>query len=72
MGYWPRHPRPELEAVLVAFDAAGWRIQRGNGYYRVYCPCRAHQHSLHLTPSDPNYAKNQLGWLRRQPCYREG
>jgi hypothetical protein len=26
---------------------------------------------IHLTPSDPNYVKNALKWLRRQPCTKK-
>jgi len=59
----------ELEAVLGEFHEAGWVIQKPKGYYRLLCPCGFHMRSLHLTPSDPNYAKNALRWLYRQECY---
>lgn len=69
MGYWDKHPKKELEAVLGEFHLAGWSIAKGKRYYRVRCSCGSHQRSIHLSPSDPNYARNALGWLYRQPCY---
>lgn len=65
---WKRHPRKELEAVLGEFNDAGWAIDDPPTYYRVKCPCGLHMRWIHLTPSDPNYAKNALKWLRRQEC----
>lgn len=67
--YWDKHPKKELDAVLGEYADARWRIERAKGYYRVYCPCGKHMRSIHLSPSDPNYVKNALGWLYRQPCY---
>lgn len=71
MGYWQRHPKQTLQAVLGEFHEAGWTIQDPPKYYRVQCPCGLHQRSIHLTPSDPNYARNALRWLRRQTCYQK-
>ena len=68
MGYWRKHSRKDLEAVLVAFHEAGWRIGDPPTYYSVRCPCGDHYRWVHLTPSDPNYARNALQWLKRQPC----
>lgn len=72
MGYWRRHQRKELEEVLVVFDAAGWTIEDPPTYYRVKCPCGEHQRAIHLTPSNPNYGRQALGWMRRQACMIEG
>jgi len=72
MGYWRRHPRKELEEVLAAFHAAGWRIEDAGIYYRVKCPCGDHQRSIHLTPSNPRYGRQAVNWMRRQPCGTEG
>ena len=69
MGYWKKHRREDIEAVLEAFDAAGWRVQNPPTFYRVLCPCGDHQRSIHLTPSGTNYGRNALMWLYRQPCY---
>lgn len=69
MGYWRRAGRKDIEALLGEYHAAGWSIQDPPKYYRVQCPCGSHQRWIHLTPSDPNYVKNALGWLYRQPCY---
>lgn len=46
----------------------GWRIEDAVTYYRVKGPCGDHQRSIHLTPSNPNYSRQALNWLRRQPC----
>lgn len=68
VGYWPKHPKKELEAVLEVFDLHGWVVTRRKGYYRVRCGCGLHQTSVHLSPSDPNYPRNKLAWLHRQTC----
>lgn len=65
---WPRHPVKELEAVLGEFYDAGWRIERLRKYYKAKCPCGDHMKMVHMSPSDPNYVKNMLMWLRRQTC----
>jgi hypothetical protein len=70
MGYWRKHPRKELEAVLNHFHQAGWTILDPPTYYAVRCPCGLHKRWIHLTPSDPNYGKRALAWLQRQPCYQ--
>lgn len=63
----------EIEALIAEFEAAGWRVvYRKNGYPRVLCPCGDHQRSIHKTPSNPNYGKDTLRWLQRQPCYQGG
>ncbi|MCW2495706.1 hypothetical protein [Jatrophihabitans sp.] len=68
MGYWPKHPRKDLEMLLVAFDMASWQIERGKTYYSVKCPCGDHKRMIHLTPSGANYGKNVQQWLKRQNC----
>jgi hypothetical protein len=68
MSYWRRHPRKELQDVLVAFHEASWRVEDSGTYYRVKCPCGNHQRSIHLSPSNPNYGREALRWMRRQPC----
>ena len=70
-GYWKRHPRKEMEALLGEFHAAGWTITDPPKYYTVKCPCGSHMRWIHLTPSNPNYAQDALHWLRRQTCYKE-
>ena len=69
MGYWQRHPKKELQALLGEFNDAGWKIIDPPKYYKVRCPCGDHQRTVHLSPSNPNYVKDVLGWLYRQPCY---
>lgn len=66
MGYWRRHQNKDLELVLMQFAEAGWRIDDSKGkYYKMYCPRGEHKTTLHLTPSDVNYAKNRIGYLKR-------
>lgn len=69
MGYWKKHPRKDLQAVLGEFHEAGWTIRDPPKYYRVRCPCGMHQRWIALTPSGNDYARNALRWLYRQPCY---
>jgi len=66
--YWKRHSDKDLEALLGEFHEADWAIEDPPTYYTVKCPCGQHKRWIHLTPSDPNYARNALRWLRRQPC----
>ncbi len=70
--YWKRHQKPELQKVLEAFDEAGWEIIDPPKYYTVRCPCGSHMRWIHLTPSNPNYGKQALTWMRRQNCNRGG
>lgn len=62
-----RHPRKELEALLSALEAHGWRVERSKGYFRIYCWCRSttHMRSVALTPSGSRYEANLRAWLRR-------
>ena len=73
VGYWKKHQKKDMEAVLQEFHEAGWRIEDPPTYYQVKCPCAGkHKRSVHLTPSNPNYAKDTRRWLYRQPCYQRG
>lgn len=73
MGYWQKHSKPDLEDLLTAFHEAGWEIiDPRRKYYKVRCPCGAHQRTVHLSPSNPRYAKDSLAFLKRQTCYPEG
>lgn len=63
----------DTRELIREFERAGWKVvYRKNGYPRVLCPCGKHQRSIHKTPSNPNYGKDALQWLRRQSCYQEG
>lgn len=68
----PRHPDKDLEQVLRSLELCGWRVERGSRYYRAYCPCGTHKKTVHLTPSDPRYRRNLVGWLRRETCWEGG
>ena len=65
MGYWRRHPRKDLEAILREFDRMGWRIIETKKYYRLQCPCGLHQRWFHLTPSGSTYGIDALHWAKR-------
>ena len=67
--YWKKPSRKDIGALLGEFHEAGWTIEDPPKYYRVKCPCGLHQRWIHLTPSNPQYAKNALAWLYRQSCY---
>ena len=64
MGYWKRHQRKDLEAVLEEFDRMGWRIESTKKYYKLLCPCGQHKRWFHLTPSGTNYGRDALSWAR--------
>ncbi len=42
-----------------------------NGYLKLKCPCGKHMKWLHKTPSNPNYYRDTIKWLRRQCDQRE-
>lgn len=66
----PKHPKKELEKVLLAAEAQGWRVEKTRKYYKMYCPCGEHIKTVHLSPSDPNYQKNLLAELLRKTCWK--
>lgn len=75
-GRWvsrPKHSNKELEAILRSLEAQGWRVTRGKGYYKAYCPpphaCCVK--TVKLTPSGSRYALNLRGWLKRSGCWKE-
>jgi len=63
----PRHPDKDLEAILCSLERQDWRVIKKGKYYKCYCPPPHAQciKTVKLTPSDPNYAKNLRGWLKR-------
>lgn len=58
MGYWPTHPRKELEALLREFDKQSWRIEQTLGatititYNGSYVNAVAHADGLVIKASD--------------------
>ena len=73
-GHRRKHPKKELEQILrLAEEESDWHVEASpSGYFKLKCHCEAkHIRWVHLTPSDPNYGKNLLAWLRRQPCWKE-
>jgi hypothetical protein len=70
-GYWKTHPKKDLQALLMRFHKLGWKIVDPPTYYKVYCPCKRHKTTVHLSPSNPNYILDKTKWLERQSCYKE-
>jgi hypothetical protein len=71
-GYWQRHPKKELQALLILFHEQGWRIIDPPKYYKAYCACsQKHKTTVHLSPSGANYITDKEHWLARQPCYNK-
>jgi len=68
----PKHAIAELEAILRTAERQGWRVEKGKKYFKMWCPCRGkHWKTVKLTPSDPNYARNLIGQLRRATCWKD-
>lgn len=65
----PRHPKKDIEQVMRAAEARGWRFTKGRKYYKAYCPCGEHLHTVHLTPSDPWYVVHLKYRLARTGCW---
>ncbi|HEY5179600.1 MAG TPA: hypothetical protein VIJ07_07480 [Dermatophilaceae bacterium] len=67
----PRHQDKELEQVLKIAEGQGWRVERGKAYFKMKCGCDAkHMKMMHATPSDPNYKRNLVAYLKRATCWR--
>ena len=72
MSHHPRHPDKELRKVTDGADARGWEGTRGKGYFMMKCPCpEKHKKTVHLSPSNPNYTRELLGFLRRYTCWED-
>lgn len=68
----PRHNIKELDQVFEEAWAKGWRITRGNRYWKLWCPCELkHFKTVKLTPSNPHYKKNLLKKLGNSTCWNE-
>lgn len=67
----PRHTKKELEELLQEAERKRWEGRRGKKYFRMFCPCGAHQKTVHLSPSDPHYKQNLVGRLMRTGCWEE-
>lgn len=67
----PDHTRED--AIRVAGEL-GWTVvgRSGKGYLKLHCPCGKHKKWLKKTPSDPNFFKNAIKYMRRQDCSAGG
>lgn len=61
--------RQQLDELLADAEARGWRVERGKGYPKMFCPCGNHKATVHLTPSDPYYFRNKRKHLERYTCW---
>jgi hypothetical protein len=62
----------ELEDVLQEAEEKGWRVTRGKGYFKMFCPCPdKHRRWVHLSPSTRNYEKHLRQWLQHYTCWEE-
>lgn len=68
----PRHQTKEIEALLRSLEAQGWRVTKGKGYFKAYCPCGLHLRTVHLTPSSAGYLAGLVRRLKRDTCWEEG
>jgi hypothetical protein len=68
----PKHPTKEIEALLRSLERDEWRVEKRGKYFKAYCgrTCRQHMKSIHITPSDPRYLQNLMGWLKRETCWK--
>ena len=67
-GYWPKHPKKDLQALLLRFHRLKWRVEfrSGGNYYKVKCGCPGrHYRNIHKSPSGANYALDVRKWLDR-------
>ncbi len=66
-GAVPDHSRED--AIRVAAEL-NWTVVglSGKGYTKLHCPCGKHKKWLKKTPSDPNFYKNAIAYMRRQAC----
>ena len=68
----PQHRGPEARSLsLQEAEGHGWKVKKGKVYFKALCTCgKGHaKWSIHLTPSNPNYAKDLQAWFRRQECW---
>jgi hypothetical protein len=69
---WRKHPKSGGQRALNLLAAAGWTILDTPKYYKALCPCGEHKRWVHLSPSNPRYWNELIGWARRLPCWQDG
>lgn len=68
----PRHTNKHLESVLRLAEIQGWTVEHASSnYYRMRCPCGAHQQWMHRSPSNPTYERRFREQLKRTGCWTE-
>ena len=61
----------EREDVFAVAFELGWTVRKrrsGKGYEMLVCPCGQHKTWVHKTPSNPNYYRERVNFIRRQDC----
>lgn len=71
MGYWKKHQKKDLEAVLNILHEHGWTILDPPKYYTVRCACGQCQMQVHLTPSGRHHGNNVLRLAKKCPLWKE-
>ena len=68
-----KHPDKDIESLLRSLERQGWRVPppTRTGYYKVFCPCKKHLKTVHISPDDRRYLQNLMGWLTRTNCWKE-
>ena len=65
----PRHPKKDIERVMRVAESHGRRFAKGKKYYKAYCPCGEHLHTVHVTPSNPWYVVHLKYRFERTGCW---
>lgn len=63
-----RHPKKEGQEVIDAAAEFGWTAKRKKGasYFHMYCGCGQHHTWLHISPSNPNYFKERIAFMKKK------
>ena len=68
-----RHREHEYESLLREAEGRGWRVSRGKGYFKCYCPCvEKHHVRVVLTPSGIRTLMNTRKNFERASCWEGG
>lgn len=66
----PRHPKKQLEDLIRIAEGQGWTFTKGRKYFTGRCPCGLCSETVHLSPSNPNYARNKLNKMKKCPKWQ--
>ena len=60
----------ERKDVYAVAARHGWTIDdkpNSKGYFKMKCPCGKNLKWLHKTPSNPNYYRETIAFIKRTP-----